>query len=783
MKSNGESRLAEWKSGFTGWARGHRPRISVRGDRKTIVMCLVACTLVSSAVAVAGGGLVDNGGFEQLQQSDFLGGLDGPTRSYYAGASDSPFADWAFGGRWERGDYAVEVSDTAHTGRRSCRIICRKRGRGGIASAPFRLKTGTRIEVSCWLKAADALSGRVFLNFEGSPGDGWSSRDLQTGTYDWTKFTARTVVPGKAGVEQTLVVFLYSTCEGSVWIDDFSVETLAAGADDTGAASARKPQAITEPTGSAGYRVIVVNPLKKVFRDDDYDPAPAGLADVAAARNEYESVQIVVEAPWRAVRVKQVVLSDLVGPGGAIIPASALTWNLVGYVETTVAPPYYAERGLGSYPDPLLPAGPFTVAALSRQPVWVTIHTPTDCPAGLYRGAVTVVPDGLEPTTIPVTLTVWDFALTDRTHLRTLTWLGGGMLRAWYGNDWTPEGNRRHAEILCRYEDALLAHRLGPGGEVAGQVPQREGKYDFTALDAHLERLIGGGMNAFFMATAPNLQREKKTTYSDEFVRQFAETVKAYADHLREKGWLDRAYVYVYDEAPRSAWPEVRKIDRAIRAAAPGARIFQCLNQPEGVRELTGFADVFDVYVAQYHKAGVAAAQEKGTEVWLAVCCYPMDHPNLFLEYPLLDARVIPLICWKYGAAGFEYWSPISWGRNYVKGAAQRWPDVPWMANTFGRYNGDGYLLYPGPGGVPLSSLRFEALRDGLEDYEYLWTLRSLLTGPAATTNGPAADAARQLLSLPDLVTPAGGYNSNLLKYATFRRQLAEAIVALHKPR
>jgi hypothetical protein len=781
MKSKDKSRLAKWEFGFTGRACGRRPQISAGGDRKTLMMCIVACAAVAPAAAVTGGGLVGNGGFEQLKQSGFLGGLDGPTRSYYAGAYDSPFADWAFGGRWERGDYAVEVSGTAHTGRRSCRIVCRKRGRGGVASAPFRLKAGTRIEVSCWLKATDALSGRVFLNFEGSPGDGWSSRDLKTGTYDWTKFTARAVVPGQAGAEQTLVVFLYSTCEGSIWIDDFSVETLAAGADDTLAAGARKPKAIAEPEGSVGYRVIVVSPLKKVFREDDYDPAPTGKTEVAAARNEYESVQIVVEAPWRAVSVKQVVLSDLVGPGGAVIPASALTWNPVGYVETTVAPPYYTERGLGSYPDPLLPAGPFTVAALSRQPVWVTIHTPTDCPAGLYRGAVTIVPDGLEPTSVAVTLTVWDFALTDRTHLRMLTWLGGGTLRAWYGNDWTPEGSRRHAEVLHRYEDALLARRLGPGGEVAGQVPKREGKYDFATIDARLERLLGGGMNAFFMATAPNLQRQKKTAYSDEFVRQFTETVKAYADHLREKGWLDMAYVYVYDEAPKSAWPQVQKIDRAIRAAAPGARIFQCLNQPEGVRELTGFADVFDVYVAQYHKAGVAAAQEKGAEVWLAVCCYPMDHPNLFLEYPLLDARVIPLICWKYGAAGFEYWSPISWGKNYVKGAAQRWPDVPWIANTFGRYNGDGYLLYPGPGGVPLSSLRFEALRDGLEDYEYLWTLRSLLTGPAATTNGPAA--ARKLLSLPGLVTPAGGYLSDLPKYANFRRQLAEAIVALPKPR
>ena len=94
-----------------------------------------------------------------------------------------------------------------------------------------------------------------------------------------------------------------------------------------------------------------------------------------------------------------------------------------------------------------------------------------------------------------------------------------------------------------------------------------------SGIDATLERLIGKGMNCFIMATAPNLRREKKTEYTPEFITGFTEKIKAYGDHLRRKGWADKAYVYVYDEAPRSAWPEVKKIDRAIKSAAPEARI------------------------------------------------------------------------------------------------------------------------------------------------------------------------------------------------------------------
>ena len=121
----------------------------------------------------------------------------------------------------------------------------------------------------------------------------------------------------------------------------------------------------------------------------------------------------------------------------------------------------------------------------------------------------------------------------------------------------------------------------------------------------------------------------------------------------------------------------------------------QCLNEPEGVKELTGFANVFDVYVAQYHKTGVAESQKKGAEVWLATCCYPMDHPNFFLEYPLLDVRVTPWICWKYKAQGVGILVDERLGRQLAEERREvaqgpvgckhvravqrgRIPDVPW---------------------------------------------------------------------------------------------------------
>lgn len=743
--------------------------------RMSLVLGLLLVSITGAADLVA------NGGFETPEDPAKPSPLAEGVRPFYAGTQPSPFAGWRFGGRYENGRYSVHASTESRSGRLSCEIRCERKGRGGIASPPFTLRPGTILSVSLWIRARGAEGGRVFLNFEGSPGDGWHHVDLPRGTYDWTKVTRRCVVPVRheRADGQTLVLFIYSKATGSTWIDDVTVETVdvnaLAEAPDTPALAPPRPKAIAEPEGSVGYRVDVASALEKVLPDTDYARTPRARASLAMARNEYEAVQVVVEAPWRDVRIRCVTFSDLKGPGGQLLPASALNWRRVDFVETAIAPLYPVDR-VGLYPDPLMPAGPFTVTAPFRVPVWVDVRTAKDTAPGIYRGAITVEPEGLRPTRIPLTVTVWDFALPDETHLRTLTWLGTGVVRAFYGLKWSPEANRMFEETIQRYQDMLLEHRLGPGGEVVSRVQKnrKTGRYDFSHVDRNLERLLGKGMNAFIMGTAPNLKRAGKKEYSSEFIASFTEMLKAYGDHLRAKGWIDRAYVYTYDEAPRFAWPEVRKVAKAIRSAAPELRILQCLNQPDGVKALAGAVDVFDVYIGQYHRTGVASLQRRGTEVWLAVCCYPMDHPNLFIEYPLLDARIIPMFCWKYGARGFEYWSPNSWGRNWRQKKPNQWPDVPWDPNTFGRYNGDGYLLYPGPDGVPYPSIRLRALRDGFEDYEYMWALNRM----ARQAPSPSVKA---LLGMDALIRDDGSFANDAEKYFTFRAKVAEAIVNLKR--
>ncbi len=759
---------------------------------RTVIARSVWMLWVLFQAAVADGNLIANGGLEQAASKPFRDGLTELERSFYPGMTDTPVAGWVFGGRWDGGQYTVHLSDQAHRGRHSIEIRCARKGRGGIASTPFKAMPGTILKVSFWIKALGASGGNVRLNYEGTPGDGWDGLNIPGGTYDWKQITKRCVVPARRvrADGQTLVVFIYSKTTGSIWIDDMVVERVdvnqLAESPSAPALGPPRPKDIVEPPRSAGYRTDTASALVKVFPDTDYQPAEQlkRRLEISLARNEVEDAQVIIEAPWRDVRVSDLVFSDLHGPDGAVIPAKQWSWRRVDFVETTFTPDYPVPR-VGWYPDPLMPAGPFTVKSHSRTPAWISLRTPKNTRPGTYRGTVTVVADGLANTEVSLTVTVWDFVVPDQTHLHTLTWFNGfGWFPHHYGFDRkTPAGQRAHAAATRRFWDMLLDHRLGPGGDVANHVRRFRGGYDFSAIDQNLEYLLDRGMNAFIMGTAPNLKRQHKDTYSAQFITSFTQTLKAYADHLREKGWIDKAYVYTYDEAPKRHWGEVRKIAKAVKRIAPELRILQCLNQPAGVKALADCVDVFDVYVAQYHQTGVAAMQAKGTAVWLAVCCYPKVHPNLFIEYPLIDARMLPMFCWKYKADGFEYWSPVSWGKNVRRtGKGPMWPDVPWDPNTFGRYNGDGYLLYPGPGGVPYPSIRLKALRDGLEDYEYLWLLRQLVQNARAEGRQSATlGDAETLLRIDAMIKDNGDFETDGAKYFAQRARIARTIVLVKK--
>ncbi len=509
-------------------------------------------------------------------------------------------------------------------------------------------------------------------------------------------------------------------------------------------------------TQKIGYRCFVAGPMAKIPREGPYTGEPAGSLHIEMARGEYESAQLVVEAGNRAVKGLRAEVSELRGEGGTI-PSSCVTVRQVGYVRTVKCKHYPQDR-IGWWPDPLLELPEVDVPKGKVQPLWVTVYAPRETPAGDYRGTITLHAQNAPPKKIDLAVKVWDITLPQRPTFRAMA-LDGLQTEACY--------------------DLLLRHRMSPAYALRAwtwlspQEPVKrraDGTWDFSEVDRIAEYCIPRGMNSFIIAQFPKPGRGGfPEEYPPDFNQHFAEFLKAYTAHLREKGWLKLGIVYNIDEAGPRHWDRCKENYRLSKSVAPETPVLQCLNEPKGVAALAGHADIWDAYITQYREAGIPARLKAGDDAIFAICCYPSTHPNLFTDYPAVDARMVGWLSWKAGVSGFEYWSATHWGDNlkHLPHGYLESIESDWQAATFSCYNGDGYLVYPGPNGRLLSSIRLENLRDGFEDWEMLALLKK-----------KGGRRAQELLRLDGLCREDMSFTPDPALLMATRRAVAEALTA-----
>jgi hypothetical protein len=135
---------------------------------------------------------------------------------------------------------------------------------------------------------------------------------------------------------------------------------------------------------------------------------------------------------------------------------------------------------------------------------------------------------------------------------------------------------------------------------------------------------------------------------------------------------------------------------------------------------------------------------------------------------------------WQYKVTGVLYWGLnywISWGAPVTE---PKFPAGEWKSST--TYDsagllGDGYSIYPGPtADHPLSSIRLETMRDGIEDYEYLYRLAELSRGKAVPKE------VAELLAVPPSISKSlTEYTADPAAYRAFRERLAYWIERLSR--
>ena len=472
-----------------------------------------------------------------------------------------------------------------------------------------------------------------------------------------------------------------------------------------------------------GYGLWTEPAMTRVMPVDlpEGDPAEASL-ELLAARNEYESAQVVLLPGAEALRNVTLAMPDLRGPGGATIEAANLQWRQVGYVwvELQTSRPDVPSYAPTWWPDPLLPVERFDVERGWSQPVWVTTYVPPGTPPGSYAGEITVHADEHADRTVPVSLRVIDFDIPVAGNARNAFALHQGYLEKVYGREHVTR------ELRWAYGDYLLAHRINPDDITRAEPPFVEDIAHYRERGLTTYCLINYVMprgDAFARIRTP------LEMYTPELRESVATMVDPVVEELRARGLLDGAYVYSFDECDPEFFDVMRDWFGLVqeRWGVPTFTTAHVPVEPEALADLN--IDWICPHARRYNLEAAERCRAAGYEVWDYTCCGPRyPFTNILADDPLIAARIIGWQMYQQKLDGFLFWGVNVWGRphNDAPIDLRQGPRLDWSICTGGTQwaalQGDGILLYPLPDG-PMGCIRLDNIRDGFEDYEYLWAL------------------------------------------------------------
>jgi hypothetical protein len=265
-----------------------------------------------------------------------------------------------------------------------------------------------------------------------------------------------------------------------------------------------------------------------------------------------------------------------------------------------------------------------------------------------------------------------------------------------------------------------------------------------------------------------------------------AKRVGEQAARWHKNGWdkLANSYVLLGDEAPRASYHYLREQGRLVHEAAPAVtRRFTVT--PEVISDVSWIGKQMHSLADTVILAALPGITDRlsrdvraaGFGLWWY---YVAQH--YYIPTDKAEGRLVFWRHWKYEVPGQLHWGMTYWGDENVAGRdGKKWPEVPWETKPC--RSGDGYLVYPAPGGTAFwPSVRLEQLRDGIEDYETLCLLKRL-TDRLDSNAQPSAAARikinRQLLNLDNsLVKSYTEYDKRPESYRRYRQRVAEAIVA-----
>ncbi len=363
----------------------------------------------------------------------------------------------------------------------------------------------------------------------------------------------------------------------------------------------------------------------------------------------------------------------------------------------------------------------------------------------------------------------------------------GVRLTLWatlYGEPGTATGTVWYDDVALT--NAGTGESLIPGGDFEPlDIAALKPEFDWSAWDGAMQRAIdhyrfnsfrlriqGLGGGTFHARSEPSLLGYSEDT--PEYKAAFGAYCRELEAHLEQKGWLDEAFVYWFDEPDPKDYEFVSNGFRKLKAAAPRLRRMLTEQVEEG---LVGGPNIWCPVSHHYDHEDAERRRREGEHFWWYVCTGPKaPYCTLFIDHPATELRVWLWQTWKRKVEGILVWATNYWtsGAAYPDPAAPQNPYEDAMGWVSGYStergtkrpwgNGDGRFIYPPEAAAdaqqpetvldgPVDSIRWEMLRDGIEDYEYLAMLKRLLDEKAARLPAAQRRQFEALLEVPETIT------------------------------
>jgi len=396
----------------------------------------------------------------------------------------------------------------------------------------------------------------------------------------------------------------------------------------------------------------------------------------------------------------------------------------------------------------LIPSG------MTRQ-VWFGFH-PQGMKAGIYHGQIIIAPKGRIKRKVALDLTIAPFRFPDHPKLSSALW------------DYTDKpygfGCMTDANVKLAIED-MRAHfvntpyaRSGsacyPAKNAFGVDGKLVGPLQTKGFDEWTARWPGARCYALCLGNSPPDFVAGEAPGSECFNRKIAQWAAAFAGYAEKKGIPpERIMLHLYDEC---AGPEQYCLNTMwIKAIKQGCSRFGFFVNPFGcdrpVPELKAMLE-------EYNVIGVLFPVYSGIPELLTKECAKQGKELQLNNSPgggdstrLLDPYYYHLLlawhCWKSGAVSMSTW-------NYWNYPASAWNEINMDTPSYG-------LVYTTEDSIT-SGKHWEALREGIEDYEYLAILQDSLKEAKANNEESVAILEAELFLRDAPGQVARKYETNL---------------------